>query len=65
MMISEHNQIDKKLSNKEIGSPITGFFWLTPLYNGVRLVKKKNTAKINRQKLFLVLNPANLCRVIV
>lgn len=52
MMISEHNQIDKKLSNKEIGSPITGFFWLTPLYNGVRLVKKKNTAKINRQKLF-------------
>ena len=27
MMISEHNQIDKKLSNKEIGSPISGFFW--------------------------------------
>ena len=30
MMISEHNQIDKKLSNKEIGSPISGLFGLTP-----------------------------------
>lgn len=40
MMISEHNQIDKKLRNKEIGSPISGFLGLNPLYNGVRQVKK-------------------------
>ena len=41
MIISEHNQIDKKkLRNKEIRSPISGFFGLTPLYNGVRQVKK-------------------------
>lgn len=32
-IISEHNQIDKILRNKEIGSPISGFYGLTPLYN--------------------------------
>ena len=40
MIISEHNQIDKKIRNKEIGSLISGFYGLTPLYNGVRQVKK-------------------------
>ena len=65
MIISEHNQIDKKTTQQRNWKSYIRIFWAYTIIQLSKTSKKKNTAKINRQKLFLVLNPANLCRVIV